>query len=134
MKRLAFAVGLVVLGAAIVVLSGGIDLSVGSVYALAVLVSLIGLDVEGWPAWQVAMATVAVGVICGGLNGLLIGYLRLRAFLTTLVALIIFRSAYEIVFLRYGISIVGSSPNSTSRPSTSRSGSNHSAWNATAST
>jgi ribose transport system permease protein len=105
--------GLVVLGSAIVVLSGGIDLSVGSVYALAVLISLIGLDVEGWPAWLVAMATVALGVICGGLNGLLIGYLRLRAFLTTLVALIIFRSAYEIIFLHYGISIVGNSPNST---------------------
>src|ERR1700721_1759402 len=40
--------GLIVLGASIVVVSGGIDLSVGSVYALAVLVSLIGLDVQGW--------------------------------------------------------------------------------------
>ena len=49
---------------------------------------------------------LAFGVLCGAVNGVLIGYLRLRAFLTTLVTLIIFRSIYEIVFLRMSTSIM----------------------------
>src|ERR1700733_7966444 len=104
--------GLIVLGASIVVVSGGIDLSVGSVYALAVLVSLIGLDVQGWSLAQAAAATILGGIVCGAINGILVGYLRLRAFLTTLVALIIYRCVYEIIFLHYGISIVGNSSDS----------------------
>ena len=40
--------GLVVLGLSIVLMSGGIDLSVASIFTLAVLVSLIGTNVENW--------------------------------------------------------------------------------------
>ncbi len=45
-------------------------------------------------------------MVCGSINGYLIGYLRLRAFLTTLVTLIIFRSIYDILFLRMSTAIV----------------------------
>ncbi|MET3158150.1 ABC transporter permease [Bradyrhizobium diazoefficiens] len=83
--------GLIVLGLTIVMMSGGIDLSVGSVFALSVLMSLIGMNVEGWSAGTGLVATLAVGASCGALNGLLVGYVRMRAFLTTLVTLIIFR-------------------------------------------
>ena len=89
--------GLVVLGLAIVVLSGGIDLSVGAVFSLGVLCALLGVNVLGWPIPAVFVATIALGAVCGALNGYLVGYLRLRAFLTTLVTLIIFRSVYELV-------------------------------------
>ena len=44
--------GLIVLGLTIVMISGGIDLSVASVFTLAVLLSLIGVNVEGWSAWR----------------------------------------------------------------------------------
>ena len=91
--------GLIVLGLTIVMISGGIDLSVASVYTLAVLLSLICVNVEGWPVGLSFLAVMALGVVCGSINGYLIGYLRLRAFLTTLVTLIIFRSIYDIVFL-----------------------------------
>ena len=98
--------GLVVLGLAIVLLSGGIDLSVGSVFALAVLLSLLGFNVWGWPVPMIVVAVLGLGAACGLLNGFLIGYLRLRAFLTTLVTLIIFRSIYEITFLRFSTALV----------------------------
>ncbi len=55
-----------------------------------------------------AVGVVALGVACGAINGYLIGYLRLRAFLTTLVTLIIFRSIYDILFLRMSTAIVAS--------------------------
>ena len=98
--------GLVVLALAIVLLSGGIDLSVGSVFALAVLLSLLGFNVWGWPVPVIVVAVLALGAVCGLINGVLIGYLRLRAFLTTLVTLIIFRSIYEISFLRFSTALV----------------------------
>ena len=100
--------GLIVLALAIVLLSGGIDLSVGSVFSLAVLGSLLGVNVWELPVPVVLVSVLAMGAVCGAVNGVLIGYLRLRAFLTTLVTLIIFRSIYEIVFLRYSTALVSS--------------------------
>jgi ribose transport system permease protein len=104
--------GLIVLGLTIVMIAGGIDLSVASVFTLAVLLSLIGMNVEGWPVGLTVVSVIALGVVCGSINGYLIGYLRLRAFLTTLVTLIIFRSIYDIVFLRMSTAIISSIANS----------------------
>ncbi|MBZ0162854.1 MAG: SMP-30/gluconolactonase/LRE family protein [Notoacmeibacter sp.] len=98
--------GLVTLGLAIVMLSGGIDLSVGSVFAVSVLVGLICVNVWELPIWQAFIAVIAVGAGCGLINGFAIGYLRLRAFLTTLVTLVIFRSLYEFVIIDYSTAIV----------------------------
>jgi ribose transport system permease protein len=104
--------GLIVIGLTIVMISGGIDLSVASVFALSVLLSLIGLNVEGWSVGLTVAAVLALGVACGAVNGYLIGYLRLRAFLTTLVTLIIFRSIYDIIFLRMSTNIIANIPDS----------------------
>ncbi|MCB8882551.1 SMP-30/gluconolactonase/LRE family protein [Acidisoma cellulosilytica] len=104
--------GLVVLGLAIVVVSGGIDLSVGAVFSLAVLFALLGVNVLAWSIPLVLVVTLALGALCGALNGVLIGYLRLRAFLTTLVTLIIFRSIYEIAFLHFSTALVSGSVDS----------------------
>lgn len=98
--------GLIVLGLSIVLMSGGIDLSVSSVFSLSVLFSLIGTNVEVWPVPLVLVVVLALGAACGAVNGVLVGYLRLRAFLTTLVTLIIFRSIYDILFLKMSTAIV----------------------------
>ena len=98
--------GLIVLALAIVLLSGGIDLSVGSVFALGVLGSLLGVSVWDLPVSIVLVAILAMGALFGAVNGVLVGYLRLRAFLTTLVTLIILRSIYVIVFLHYSTALV----------------------------
>lgn len=45
------------------------------------------------------VATIACGALLGAINGVLIGYLRLRAFITTLITLIIFRSAYDLLLV-----------------------------------
>src|SRR6185437_2421218 len=75
--------GLLVLGLTIVMISGGIDLSVGSVFALSVLTQLIGMNVEGWSFTTSLLSTLAVGAVCGATNGLMVGYVKMRAFLTT---------------------------------------------------
>jgi ribose transport system permease protein len=76
--------GLMVIGMAIVMLAGGIDLSVGSTFALANFTALALISVAKWPTEAAIVATMVVGALVGLVNGLLIGYLRLRAFLTTL--------------------------------------------------
>ena len=105
--------GLVALALTIVVMSGGIDLSVGSTFALCVLASLIGMNVLGLPLGVSLVMALGTGAICGTHNGLLIGYLRLRAFITTLVTLVIYRAVYDIIFPRLASAIVGNTPEST---------------------
>ncbi|RUZ47620.1 ABC transporter permease, partial [Mesorhizobium sp. M7A.F.Ca.US.007.01.1.1] len=104
--------GLVVLGMTIVMVSGGIDLSVGSTFALAVLVTLYGMNVEQWSFGTGLLACLGLGVVCGAINGFLVGFLRMRAFLTTLVTLIIYRSTFDIVFPQVSTRIVTSGPDS----------------------
>ena len=104
--------GLVALALTIVIMSGGIDLSVGSTFALSVLAALIGMNVLGLPLPVALAVTIGTGLVCGLLNGLLIGYLRLRAFITTLVTLVIYRALYDIVFPRLASAIVGYTPDS----------------------
>ena len=95
----------VVLAMMIVMLAGGIDLSVGSNFALANVTALILFNLLGWPVWAVIPAVVAVSATVGLLNGLLIGYLRLRAFITTLVTMIVVRALVESLTLNFGVQI-----------------------------
>ena len=105
-------IGLVVLGLTIVMLSGGIDLSVGSIFALAVLTASICMNVWNLGVGATLVACLALGIVCGAINGVLVGYLRLRAFLTTLVTLIIFRSIYDLLFPGFSTAIVANLPDS----------------------
>ena len=89
--------GFVAMAMALAVISGGIDLSVGSVFALANLVALVLFQLEHWPVPAVIAATLAVGAAVGAVNGYLIGYLKTRPFLTTLVALIVLRATVDLL-------------------------------------
>ncbi|HWA46592.1 MAG TPA: SMP-30/gluconolactonase/LRE family protein [Hypericibacter adhaerens] len=100
---------------AVVMIAGGIDLSVGSNFALGNFTMLVLMNVAGWPAWLAAPAAILVCALVGLLNGWLIGYLRLRAFLTTLATLIIVRSLVDWLLLRYSVDIVMNVPDSPLR-------------------
>ncbi|WP_022723544.1 SMP-30/gluconolactonase/LRE family protein [Rhodopseudomonas sp. B29] len=108
--RQAGEIGFVVLGMGLVVIVGGIDLSVGSMFALCDFCALYCLDVLGWPVPAVIVATIACGALLGAVNGVLIGYLRLRAFITTLITLIIFRSTYDLLLVGNSVKIAASMP------------------------
>ncbi len=71
------------LGMTFVIVSGGIDLSVGAVLALASVVTAWTLR-EGWPVPLAYLAGVGSGALCGAINGLLIVGLRLVPFIATL--------------------------------------------------
>src|ERR1700736_3313641 len=75
--RLSVELGLLALALTPVIVTGGIDLSVGSLMGLsAVLLGKMWRD-AGWPIEAAALATLAVGAACGGLNALLITRLRI---------------------------------------------------------
>ncbi len=108
--RQAGEIGFIGLGMALVVIVGGIDLSVGSIFALTDFCALYLLDVLNWPVPAVVVVTMIVGGLLGAVNGVLIGYLRLRAFITTLITLIIYRSAYDLLIQRYSNAIASAFP------------------------
>ena len=110
--RQAGEIGLIVLGMALVMVVGGIDLSVGSMFALTNFCALFLVHVLKWPVGLAVLGTLSCGALLGAINGFLIGYLRLRAFLTTLITLIIFRSIYEILGSEYSTAIASTLPDS----------------------
>lgn len=93
--------GLVVLAMTTVILVGGIDLSVGSNFALGNFMMLYFLNLKDLPVGLAALLVVLICGTVGLVNGLLVGYLRLRAFLTTLVTLIIVRAIVDLLLLEY---------------------------------
>ena len=104
--------GIIVIAMMIVMVSGGIDLSVASSFAL-VNISALGLtSLAGWPIGLVFITSLLIGGLVGLVNGVLIGYMRLRAFLTTLVTLVIVRSLVDLLYLRYATDIAGKFPDS----------------------
>src|SRR5258706_15238952 len=82
MARQTVIVCVAALGMTMVIVSGGIDLSVGSVVALStVVVALIlGRDGSAAGALIAALGAVAAGALCGALNGVLITQLRVVPF------------------------------------------------------
>ena len=91
MARLIGAYGIFSIGLGMVIITGGIDLSVGSVFALlGVLLSMM-LTEWGWPSALAVLATVGIGTGLGALHGLLITKVRMQPFLVTLCGLLFYR-------------------------------------------
>jgi ribose/xylose/arabinose/galactoside ABC-type transport system permease subunit len=85
-------VGTAALGMTLIIIAGGIDLSVGSMIALVTVVVAALLQSGVNPALA-ALAGVATGVLCGLINGLLITRLRVVPFIVTLGTLLLLRGA-----------------------------------------
>ena len=110
--RQAGEIGFIVLGMALVMIVGGIDLSVGSMFALTNFCALYLMHVLKWSVAPAVVATLLFGAALGAVNGVLVGYFRLRAFLTTLITLIIYRALYDLLTADYATAIAGGLPES----------------------
>jgi len=84
-------IGIMALGMSVVIITGGIDLSVGSVMGLVAIVAGLLLR-AAYPWWMAMGAGLAAGLAAGAVNGLLIAYVGLSAFVVTLGMLSIARS------------------------------------------
>jgi len=96
---------IVVTGLTVVMLGGGIDLAVGSIFALSCFAAVSVFFIFEQPVWVALLAALGTGAAYGAINGYLVGFLRLRAFLTTLVTFIIGRAVFDILVVNYGSDI-----------------------------
>lgn len=87
--------GLIALGMTLVILIGGIDLSVGSVFGLTGAV-LAGMLMAGLDPVLALLITLALGAFLGSLNGILIAKGKLQAFIATLGTMAIFRGILQV--------------------------------------
>ncbi|MFC1542197.1 ABC transporter permease, partial [Candidatus Latescibacterota bacterium] len=76
-------VALAAMGMTFIIISGGIDLSVGSVIALVTVVTALMIDF-GFNPLLAVLAGIFSGTLCGMVSGLLIGYLGIIPFIATL--------------------------------------------------
>jgi ribose transport system permease protein len=83
-------VGLAAMGMTFIIISGGIDLSVGSAIALTSVSVALALK-HGWPVPLAVLVALATGAACGLYNALLITLLRLPPFIATLGTLGFYR-------------------------------------------
>jgi ribose transport system permease protein len=81
----------VALGMTLVIISGGIDLSVGPTAALSAVLSAT-LMVAGIPPIFAVVAGLALGAICGAVNGALVAFGGLQPFIVTLGTLSTYRA------------------------------------------
>ncbi len=83
MTRQTVVVGIAAVGMTLVMVEGGIDLSVGSVVALTTVVIARALQL-GFGPFTAALIGLAVGALCGLLNGALVAWLEITPFIVTL--------------------------------------------------
>ncbi|KAA9148933.1 ABC transporter permease [Microbacterium lushaniae] len=89
--------GILALGATAVIITGGIDLSVGAVLALAVMVLGWLSHDGGWPLWLSMIACVVVGGLAGMVNGLAVTFAKLPPFIATLAMMSVARGLANLI-------------------------------------
>jgi simple sugar transport system permease protein len=85
------------LGMALVIATGGVDLSVGAVMAIAGAVAAQLINRTGVPFVVVIGATLAVSIACGCWNGLLVGGFRVQPIVATLILMVAGRGAAQLI-------------------------------------
>jgi ribose/xylose/arabinose/galactoside ABC-type transport system permease subunit len=97
MLRQVSVIGILSCGVTLVIISGGIDLSVGSILGLsAVLFSLFSIHL-GWSAPAAIGGTILAGAACGMLSGGIIARFRMQPFIATLAMMVFARGVAKLV-------------------------------------
>jgi ribose transport system permease protein len=97
MARLVGMFGIFSIGIGMVIITGGIDLSVGSVFALlGVLLSQMLMEWH-WPSALAVLAVIALAMLLGALHGFLITKVNIQPFIVTLCGLLFYRGAARFI-------------------------------------
>lgn len=84
-------VGVLALGATFVVITGGIDLSVGTVMTLTAVMTGTAISYWGWPIWAGLLVGLLTGAICGFVSGFAVSKMKIPPFIATLAIMMIAR-------------------------------------------
>jgi len=101
-------VGTMALGMALVIITGQIDLSVGSALVLSSGVAIMAFNITN-SVILTLLAALAAGALCGLINGVLAGYAKMPPFIVTLGTMLIYRSITLSVVRSIDPAITGSS-------------------------
>lgn len=99
-------VGTVACAVVLALLLGEIDLSLGAVAGVAASVMAVGLTQWGWPGWVGILAAIGTGAVLGLLQGTIVVFLRVPAFIATLAGLLAFQGVQLIVLGAQGERII----------------------------
>lgn len=97
-------VGVISLGMGLVIITGGIDLSVGSMLALIGGLSVVAFNATN-SVFLTFLTAIAMGLLLGFGNGILIGKAKMPAFIVTLATMLIYRSLAQYYLRSMGQSI-----------------------------
>ncbi|BCB90543.1 hypothetical protein Psuf_078560 [Phytohabitans suffuscus] len=118
----------VAVGMTFVILTGGIDLSVGAVVALTTMVSATLLQEQGWPAFAVLPLVLLMGSTLGFGMGCIIHYFEIQPFIVTLAGMFLARACATRSAPRRSPSTTRSGPRWPSRRCASATTSSPPAW------
>lgn len=93
------------IGMVMVIIAGHIDLSVGSVVALAGAVAAVLIQQQGWSWWSAIIAALIVGIIVGVWQGFWVAFVGIPAFIVTLAGMLLFRGLTLLILDNISISI-----------------------------
>ena len=113
--RQASVFGILACGLTLVIISGGIDLAVGSILALvAVSFSLMTIH-WGWTAWLCIPLSMLIGLICGAISGTITASFQIQPFIATLAMMVFARGLAKTVSGGTKISTAVKNPDGTYR-------------------
>lgn len=87
----------IALGQTIVMITGGIDISVGSVTALICMVSAYGMENMGMSAYMAIAVALLIGFVYGVIQGFLVSYLEIQPFIVTLAGMFFGRGMTAVI-------------------------------------
>lgn len=90
-------IGFVAIGVTFVIITGGIDLSVGTVMMCAAIIGGTAYKTWGWPMWLSLLLIMAVATAFGFFNGIMVSRLKLPPFIATLGTMMISMGVGSIV-------------------------------------
>ncbi len=91
MLRAVSVFGLLACGMTLVIITGGIDLSVGSILGVSAVSFSIFCIRFSWPFYIAIIACLLIGMICGSVSGLIIARFRIQPFIATLAMMVFAR-------------------------------------------
>lgn len=90
-------IALLAVGQTVIILTAGIDLSVGAICIMATMITATMATDHGWPGLLALLFGIGVGVVAGCINGVLVTKLRLPPFIVTLGTLSVF-TAFTLLY------------------------------------
>jgi len=87
----------VVCGMTCVMLTGGIDISVGSLIAMDCMILAVGLGVKGYSTIPMLILVLGIGLVFGLVQGFMVGYLKIQPFIVTMAGMFFARGMTAVI-------------------------------------